>query len=309
MHFTEDETDVAFLAWQQPLHEAFGPAREVQPISNLEHSVTLIKKWIKTCDESHHVCLSLSSCLPDRVISITGDQPALIETNGDMTGEYITVSHSWGTAFGRKPMMTTKDNIDSHRQGIPWDILPILFRDFLHIAQSLKISYVWIDSLCIVQDDVTDWQHQAIKMGEYYANGYLNLAASMLQDSSQSLFSTRWHPDKQYYFGSEEFTTKSISTGTICTSPSMEGCCVRVRIGNMGVHQYVKGLAIRGIWKINPLLERAWVFQEQMLSRRTVHFGSSEMILGLQISNGLRMLLSGPALESSQRCATENSRC
>lgn len=265
---------------QPSLNEAFGPAREVQPVSNVEHSLGFIQQWLDTCNESHQGCIRPSSYLPDRVISLKGDSPVVIDTKGVMSEKYITVSHRWGTAFEKKPLMTTKESMDKHKQGIPWEDFPALFQDFLAIAEGLGISYVWIDCLCIVQDDAADWKRQASKMAEIYTNGYLNLAASTAQDSSQSLYFTRGHPDRKYTSASGPVTRKALSAQTLSGKPAMglKDRCVKIRTAHLSDHQYVQGYSINGLETQNPLLKRAWVFQEQMLSRRTVHFGASEMI-------------------------------
>lgn len=134
---------------QPSLNEAFGPAREVQPVSNLEHSLGFIEQWLDACNESHRGCIQPSSYLPDRVISLKGDDsPVLIDTNCVMSGKYITVSHSWGTAFGKKPLMTTKENMDKHKQGIPWEVFPALFQDFLAIASKSELPTSAIIDMC-----------------------------------------------------------------------------------------------------------------------------------------------------------------
>jgi hypothetical protein len=51
-------------------------------------------------------------------------------------------------------------------QHIPFDALPTTYRDAIVFTRGLGMQWLWIDSLCIIQDDLTDWQHEASKMSE-----------------------------------------------------------------------------------------------------------------------------------------------
>lgn len=63
-------------------------------------------------------------------------------------------------------------------------ILPKTYRDAIEITQALGVKYVWIDSLCIVQDDVKDWEVESSRMATVYYDAYLVLAASQAEDAS-----------------------------------------------------------------------------------------------------------------------------
>lgn len=55
----------------------------------------------------------------------------------------------------------------------------------------MNIRYIWIDALCIIQNDKIDWQQESAKMGEYYSKAYLTIAASNAKDTSVGLYSPR----------------------------------------------------------------------------------------------------------------------
>ena len=44
------------------------------------------------------------------------------------------------------------------------------------IARALDIRYLWIDSLCIVQDDPADWEAEAARMKDFYAEILFTIA-------------------------------------------------------------------------------------------------------------------------------------
>jgi hypothetical protein len=81
-------------------------------------------------------------------------------------------------------MTTKRETIEDRKRGILIRELPRTFRDAVSIARRLQIQYVWIDSLCIIQDNKFDWEREASKMADIYANAYLTIAASFSSDSS-----------------------------------------------------------------------------------------------------------------------------
>jgi hypothetical protein len=48
----------------------------------------------------------------------------------------------------------------------------------MQLALKLGFRYIWIDSLCIIQDDAEDWEVQSALMSEIYQNAVLTLAAT-----------------------------------------------------------------------------------------------------------------------------------
>lgn len=98
---------------------------------------------------------------------------------------YATLSHSWGNHV---PLKTTRATKSSFEKSIPEDLLPQTFKDAVSIARGLGIHYLWIDSLCIVQDDPDDWQAEALEMQNIYSGSTINIAASDAVDSIGGCF-------------------------------------------------------------------------------------------------------------------------
>ncbi|ESZ96629.1 hypothetical protein SBOR_2996 [Sclerotinia borealis F-4128] len=169
---------------------------------------------------------------------------------------YGTLSHRWGLIH---LIMTTKSTIECHKRGIKLDELPKTFKDTISIFRSLHIRYVWIDSLCIVQDDVQDWQRESAQMAAVYSNSYLNIAVTAAADSNEGCFYLR-----TVKHGTSAAEPRSIPiVGTIHQ---------RYNTGNTQDSASSDTEAM-------PLLSRAWVFQERQLAPRTVHFHPSELIM------------------------------
>lgn len=125
----------------------------------------LIERWMGTCLAKHEACRETLSgtiidestppILPTRVIYVgcpnQAISPRLLETQGKR-GHYIALSHCWGPPSHR-PVMTTQSKLDDHLAGIPWNALPRTYQDAISATRRLGFEYIWIDSLCIIQDD------------------------------------------------------------------------------------------------------------------------------------------------------------
>jgi hypothetical protein len=120
------------------------------------------------------------------------------------------------------------------------------------VTRKLGIRYLWIDSLCIIQDNLVDWEEQASSMCDIYKNTFLTLAATRCES---------------------------------CTEPLLPSFCHAVNgIDEMGspfkIGVRIECLHLDDEHSRNPLLTRGWVFQERLLSRRILHFGFDELFWG-----------------------------
>jgi hypothetical protein len=79
--------------------------------------------------------------------------------------EYLTLSHCWG---GRGGTQSTNENNAAFHRTLNPDLLSRTFRDALTIIQDLGYELIWIDSLCIIQDDPMDWMAESARMGDIY---------------------------------------------------------------------------------------------------------------------------------------------
>lgn len=159
-----------------------------------------IRVWIKKCTENHADCPHPAlTALPSRLLDVGSAESQmvrLVETR-DREGTYITLSHCWG---GHQPLTTTKSTKRDRLDGIEWASLPKTFQDAVTITRRLQVQYIWIDSLCIIQDDGDDWEVEAANMGAIYEASLLTISASTASNPDHGIFSHRIEANKAGVF-------------------------------------------------------------------------------------------------------------
>lgn len=207
----------------------------------------LAQKWASGCLRSHPGCkFERQICYPSRLLSIAVDPVQLVITAGWAERPlYATLSHCWGT-LEFETLRT--GNIAGFQRAIPSRCLTKTFVDAIQITRAVGFTYLWIDSLCIIQDSNEDWEAEAKKMASVYGASSLNIAASSARDGSQGCFLK-----PRYHYGG--FTARVCISGrteTFDFSPADE---------------YKKN--VTG----SHLATRAWAVQEKVLPTRTLHCG------------------------------------
>jgi hypothetical protein len=232
------------------------PIRFIVPRSTQSwESISQTKLWLKNCLENHQpACSPLLDYKtpPKRLVRVrkSGSRYNVQLAEPENEVEYFCLSHRWG--IGHAHCTTTKANLVVRKNAIPWDELPTLFRQALEFTHNLGAEYLWIDSLCIIQDDVLDWSSESKKMAGIYESAKLTLAASCAENSDEDMFST----------------------------PRISEIGVKLEgLGRFGVTDdiFVRVLAPHRL-EVFPLLRRAWAYQERLLSPRYLHFSPVELI-------------------------------
>jgi hypothetical protein len=167
-------------------------SRPVANDSSSEACFKMAQYWLKTCLETHcSLCqVQGSLSLPTRVLDVGVLESPFVNlyiSNG-RHGQWLTLSHCWGKT---QPATTTKGNLNNHSTKIIISALPQTFRDAILITRKLGYQFLWIDSLCIVQDSLIDWQEESVKMNTICSNAVLNISADVLQTLSKVSSSVR----------------------------------------------------------------------------------------------------------------------
>lgn len=222
----------------------------------LEHTASIIRQGQSRCLEEHKEFLcSRQTCsfAPTRLISTgTSGAPLRLIKSPAATGPYATLSYCWG---GAKPPSTTTANIAARFHNIPEDSLPIVFREAIQLARMLEIPYIWIDSLCIIQDSVEDWEAESQRMHLYYRNGSVNIAAATSQNPDTPL--TKPLDDM--------WSSRDIKVHDLQGKPWV-------------IHARLLPNTMQSLMDLGPLYTRAWTFQESLFAPRTINFTSQGLV-------------------------------
>lgn len=201
--------------------------------------------------------------LPTRVIAVGDDQvpPRLVIAEPNQQAYYAALSHCWG---GSTPTKTITATVKEYTTSLPAD-LPKTFLDAIKVTRVLGIPYLWIDSLCIIQDSAEDWQHEASRMAQVYANAYVTIFADAAPDSTSGfLDSPSREPTAMF---SIPFMTQNLDEGVLHIRE--RGFLAEELPFHTWTTKRDKGRS--------KLSTRGWVFQERLLSPRTLHFSHNEM--------------------------------
>ena len=209
---------------------------------------------------AHTECSSSSrSYVPTRLIDVGPPDgsidPMLVETaDGLLSGgglcdaylKYATLSHCWGQT---EHLTTTLSTINDRKVSIPFSSLNQTFKDACKVTRAFELRYLWIDSLCIIQDSLRDWEQESSRMGFVYGNSFLNIAADAADDGDQGFL-----PAKEPI-----------------------GLPYRIKVSGQAEFQgqlWLRPLSFKRFLSYSGnLRRRGWVLQEYVLSPRSLRYG------------------------------------
>ncbi|KAG4433770.1 hypothetical protein IFR05_010737 [Cadophora sp. M221] len=182
-----------------------------------EAVVSVALPWISDCQRNHARCRQVEDGnFPTRLLDVGKDgDDVLLRESKDLSENYTVLSHCWG----RERTLTT----------------------------TVGVRYLWIDSLCIIQDQLSDWEHESAKMHKYYKNSFVTIAALDSKNSFAGMLHQRQVPFVQI--------------------PGSENLFLRSEIP-----------MARRIYEYSTLESRAWCLQERLLSTRVIHMTKSELL-------------------------------
>jgi hypothetical protein len=167
---------------------------------------------------------------------------------------YTTLSHCWGQYM---PIKLEINTLQEFLDGIHIDRFPPTFQQAIMLTESLGIEYIWIDSLCIIQDDKNDWANECSRMTSVYMNSFINIGANAARDSRGGLFQQRSWKSVNPLFVPLTYVPTNWHREPVVLWPNSPS-------GNLLDHA--------------PLGDRGWIVQERLLASRTVHFLKHEVV-------------------------------
>ncbi|KAF4627524.1 hypothetical protein G7Y89_g10630 [Cudoniella acicularis] len=228
------------------------PAVPRENISNTRDSLSLVQEWFHRCSTTHDNCRGpTEEFKPTRLIDLGSEFPVLRMSN-DIKGfpDYAALSHCWGQF---KFQRLEKNDLKLFQKRIPSEALGKTFRDAIHVTRQLGLQYLWIDSLCIIQNDLEDWTTQSALMTKVYGNTTINIAASGTVDGNGGLFFNRNE--------SQIFQVQVRSSHT----------------GERSLYDCVRGEFYKHSMASMPLHKRDWTLQERLLPCRNIQFTATEI--------------------------------
>ncbi|KAH6881297.1 heterokaryon incompatibility protein-domain-containing protein [Alternaria rosae] len=215
-----------------------------------------IVNWLERCTTDHDLCNQgrEGTWMPSRLLEINeihGDLRLHLRDRSQLDwGRYCTLSHCWGPSGTQKLKLTT-ESLKSLHDGVSVSKLKPTFRDMVTVMRRLGVCLIWIDCLCIVQDDTEDWKRESASMGKIYANSWLNISANAGRDGNAGLFVKRDGESLVDYFSMQ-------------SDENGEEVLFAITEAETWWHQV----------EVSPVNRRAWVLQERILSPRILHMSS-----------------------------------
>ena len=221
------------------------------------NGMKVAKRWIATCQKDHINCPKYtSSALPDRVIEVFegDDNPdstpkARLSIGTDRFGQYAALSYIWG---GPQPVVTTTQNIQFHFQELPFSDLGLTIQDAIRVTAGLGLRYLWVDSLCIIQDSKQDKAEQITNMKRVFEKAFITIIAASAPSAAAGFL--REQP---------------LHSTCMTTLPYW---CDDGRVGSIDLKE-------RRAWESRrePIHSRAWPLEEKLLSCRQLIYSSQHL--------------------------------
>lgn len=199
--------------------------------------------------------------MPTRVIDVgeigSSENPRLLQSKGQR-GSYVALSHCWG---GDIPISLRMDCVNAYERVISWETLPANFQDAITVTKNLGYRYLWIDSLCIIQDSPEDWESESKLMCTLHRDAVVTICVLLPRTSLDGFLL------QEEYDNAVEGAILPVMSDFFPT----DGAVVKVEpfIINDDLE-----LAIGGF-----LRTRGWTMQESVLSERKLLYGRRHIYL------------------------------
>ncbi|KAI1453133.1 HET-domain-containing protein [Annulohypoxylon moriforme] len=261
---------------------------ELNPASTT--SIEFARRCIQSCQNDHEQCRrpignimarqGVTSVDPDSIPSrllhlVTKDSklhvelidwslPSAIEKNKVSQEGFAILSYCWG---GPQPIQLSHDNAKILRDGISVEHLPKSLRDATWFTNEIGLKYLWIDALCIIQDDISDKVHEISRMELYYGQSTVTICAASAARCSEGFLMPHEEDIANYKFGPINIRAKS-------------------SLGALGSVQALHEIDYLNIGRPpEPTILRGWTLQETMLSSRILIFSSFYLYFTCTVAN------------------------
>lgn len=254
------------------------PGRYLPDNPTSEESFAWIEALLNNCcggTYTHMNCASregTNSSLSSRILDlepVNEKDIRLVATPLEAQGRYAALSHCWGEKSS--PLLTTSTNVEAHMRCISLQCLPRSFQDAVEICRRLSIRYLWLDTLCILQDSQRDWTLESSKMGAVYENAQIVIAFSAAVDCHQPVLSERT-PLRSIRLANDlaHLGLRPQLDENLLHYPQIE---TPLAIQKQNWDRDFKNCTFR----YSALGRREWAYQEMLLARRVLYFTACQL--------------------------------
>ncbi|CAN9425949.1 unnamed protein product [Alternaria alternata] len=213
-------------------------------------STNAAEDWLVSCIQEHQVCREVESVFaPPRLLRVTclQDEVHLVSMDVTKPVPYAALSYCWG---GDQLSKTVKSNVEIVPRAIK--DLPHTIHDAILVTRQLKLEYLWVDSMCIIQDSDEDKDALIGQMHKIFACAQVTIAASKASRCTEGFLAPRCSAPQFYAAIRGPLEIQNGITRRVILIPSSKR-------------------------NVEPLVTRAWSLQETLLSRRILSYGSQQL--------------------------------
>ena len=243
----------------------------------------LIRTWANRCWTEHRRCIKTrkklwslrkrSRGLPTRLLEIgsKGEANVILRDIVDaskvarLPREYLfaALSYCWGSPNANVRLL--KANMEEFRRGIALANLPATIQDAIYVVRAMGLQYIWIDALCIIQDDRDDQKRELQKIEAIFAGAQVVLSAAVADSCHKGFLQPR--------------NLREL-LGNVYRFP----CYSSVDGSHEGAYVFSEG-AISDCQQKDPIDKRAWTLQEHAQAVSLLRFGTRQVSWKCQISS------------------------
>lgn len=267
-----------------------------------DENINLVRSHLATTN----LAPPTTSFVPTRLLDVglsSGEKISLVttpDTHSDIN--YAALSYCWGPPEDalKQPRLLTSNIADLHTNISPAQLSPVML-DAITVCRDLRIPYIWIDALCIIQDSKTDWEQESQVMARVYESASLTICA--MSSSSCLLPFLAPRPSWSKY----PYNSPSIPGGTFCFRP-IPGYDNPDPTPN----PILKTTPLDQDLAASRWSQRGWVFQEKAMSPRKLFFGDAMLHLQLDdrtvvSENGVHTYLAPHAYDINTNILSEST--
>ncbi|RYP08281.1 hypothetical protein DL764_002015 [Monosporascus ibericus] len=255
-----------YCAEDQPQAYRFIGGPELPLRASSEETRRFIASCVAECLQNHPLCRKASQGLaeawPSRILEIDppNSRVKLVEFDVTMDQQYVALSYCWGPV--EPPFQASSDTLRALKMGVSFSKLPKTLVDAVRFTVKLGLNLIWIDSLCIIQNNPKDWEEESCKMSTVYRHAMFTIIANCASSCV------------------EGFLDRERDAPVLLEKVDVGGRRTEIRarkVSKLGHHRpprYDHGGQHRCL---EPVDTRGWTLQEKLLSPRSVTFTSDEV--------------------------------